>query len=220
MFSVQELGPPAVVRQVKCDGVFGFDEKGGGETRGLGDVAQDGAVHGEQDGHAQDVVTQRVGEHTVVDEDVVPRRTLNTPYQPSQSEIDDHMVDHIPYRHWCRCCLEGFGREASHDRVHGERLIPVVAFDYLFITRRGVVGRQELVDGEEDDPTVLKVIAIRDSASKAITAHAVPRKGVDSQRFSVSCVVDFILWLGYCRVILMSDNEARIVFLFRRRSRR
>ena len=35
------------------------------------------------------------------------------------------------------------------------------------------------------------------------------------QRFSVSCVVDFVLWLGYARVILMSDNETPIVALLR-----
>ena len=158
----------------------------------------------------------RCGKDLVVDdEDVAPRRVLNTPYQPSQSEIDEHMVDHIPFRHWCRCCLEGFGRESPHCRVHGDRVVPIISFDYLFVTRRGVVGKCELKGEEQDDPTVLKVIAVRDSASRAITAHAVPQKGVDSDRFSVSCIVDFVLWLGYSKVILMSDNEKPIIALLR-----
>ena len=37
-------------------------------------------------------------------------------------------------------------------------------------------GRHELKAGEGDDPIVLKAIAVRDSAGKAFTAHAVLTK--------------------------------------------
>ena len=61
--------------------------------------------------------------------------------------------------------------------------------------------------------SVLKVMAIRDSQSKALAAHAVPRKGVDPGRYSVACVVRFVEWLGYRRVILHTDNERAIISL-------
>ena len=34
------------------------------------------------------------------EEEVDPQRTLSTPYQPTQSEIEEHRVGHLPYR--CR----------------------------------------------------------------------------------------------------------------------
>ena len=46
-------------------------------------------------------------EHSVDLEDVAPKRLLPSPYQPTQSEIEEHMVDHIPFRAWCKCCLDG-----------------------------------------------------------------------------------------------------------------
>ena len=49
--------------------------------------------------------------------------------------------------------------------------------------------------------------------SRAVFAHAVPKKGVDEKRCSVNAVVDDVLWLGYAKVILKSDNELAIVKL-------
>ena len=78
-----------------------------------------------------------------------------------------------------------------------------------------MVSRRELGKDEQEDPSVLNVIAMRDGSSKALAARAVPQKGVDPERFTVSCVVDFVLWLGHSRVILMTDNEGPIVSLVR-----
>ena len=43
-------------------------------------------------------------------EDVQPRKTMQTPVLPSQSDIDEHNIDHIPYRAWCDSCVCGRGR--------------------------------------------------------------------------------------------------------------
>ena len=48
------------------------------------------------------------------EEETEPRDSLPTPELPSQSEIDDHNVDHCPYRSWCRFCVEGGAREMAH----------------------------------------------------------------------------------------------------------
>ena len=48
------------------------------------------------------------------EEETAPRDTLPNPELPSQSEIDDHNVDHCPYRSWCRHCVEGRARELTH----------------------------------------------------------------------------------------------------------
>ena len=117
-----------------------------------------------------EVMGEQDFEHTVDEDDVAPRRVLVSPQQPTQSEIDEHMIDHIPFRSWCKCCLEGSGREASHFRLDGERSVPLIAFDYLFITSLGVVLRKDLGAGEEENPDVLKVLAVRDPSSKALAA--------------------------------------------------
>ena len=45
--------------------------------------------------------------------------------------------------------------------------------------------------------------------------HVAPKKGVDEQGFAVDQVVKDIKWLGYSKVILMSDNEPSIVAVLR-----
>ena len=83
------------------------------------------------------------------EEEVVKIPTLPTPYQPTQSEVEDHRVDHLPFRCWCAHCMAGFGREDAHTASLGTRTTPVVSFDYLFMTQRGVFERGEWqpVDG-------------------------------------------------------------------------
>ena len=45
------------------------------------------------------------------------RKTIRvaTPYKPSQAEVDDHYLTHLPYRSWCKHCIRGRGKETSHD---------------------------------------------------------------------------------------------------------
>ena len=61
-----------------------------------------------------------------------PQHVIARPDAPSQSEIDRHVIDHIPYRAWCLECVEGFGREKPHSSSKEEvRSIPMFAFDYM-----------------------------------------------------------------------------------------
>ena len=136
-------------------------------------------------------------------------KTHPSPDLPTQSEIDDHNIDHIPYRSWCRACVEGRGREQGHHSVdYTSRKVPTIGFDYLFLSRRGVFSRKDWV--QESDEKYLKILVVKDFKSKAVFAHAVQRKGVDDTRFAVDALVSDIEWLGYSRIILWSDNEPAI----------
>ena len=88
---------------------------------------------------------ERPGEELVeAEEETAPRDSLPSPELPSQSEIDDHNVDHCPYRAWCRHCVEGRAREMAHKlQDQGTRKISTVSFDYLFVIRRNVFTREE-----------------------------------------------------------------------------
>ena len=95
----------------------------------------------------------------VAEEDAAPKLVSPDPGQPTQSEIDDHNVDHWPYRCWCEACVKGRGVGEAHKseaRRGGGSAVPVIAFDYLFVTSEHVWRREELTD-EENDTGVLKV---------------------------------------------------------------
>ena len=67
------------------------------------------------------------------EEDAEPKKVLPDPGQPTQAEIDEHNVDHYPFRNWCEACVKGRGTGEAHNGS-GESAIPVIAFDYLSIT--------------------------------------------------------------------------------------
>ena len=66
-----------------------------------------------------------------------PIKAKKRPATPSRQEIEDHEIDHYPYRSWCRACVFASGRRDRHasdgeDRADAD--IATVAFDYGFFT--------------------------------------------------------------------------------------
>ena len=86
----------------------------------------------------------------------------------------------------------------------------MISMDYLFITRREVFSVDE---ARWDDPNALKVLVVKDTRSKSVFSFAVPQKGIDQKRFAVDVIFESVLWFGYSRVILKSDNEPAIMKL-------
>ena len=102
----------------------GGEQGHGGEIL-WGDVTSGAPVEGEESTSGkQDLTTQ---DHEAETEEATPIRAAPTPELPSQEEIDRHQIDHIPYRSWCRFCLEGHGREDAHCASEQERSMPVVS---------------------------------------------------------------------------------------------
>ena len=161
----------------------------------------------------QDALPEAEGEIIEADddEDCAPRRVAPDPGAPSQQQIDDHEVDHMPYRSWCPACVEGRGIGDQH-KAGPEGRVPVVSFDYLLVTKKGVRQQGQLLPGEV---VLLKILVVKDSKSKVISAHVVKCKGVDDNGYAVEKLKRDILWFGYRSVILKSDNEPAIVVLLR-----
>ena len=146
-------------------------------------------------------------------QDCAPRRVAPDPGLPTQSEIDEHNVDHWPYRSWCEHCVRGRAVGEPH-RSGPESTVPVIAFDYLFIARGRILKKNEL--SEEDRQNIkLKILVVKDTKSKAIFAHAVRQKGVDDEGYAVARVTEDVQWLGYTKIILKTDGERAIVRLLR-----
>ena len=146
------------------------------------------------------------------EEDIQPRTSVPTPAMPTQSDIDEHRIDHIPYRSWCSDCVEGHGREWKHTSSGNvKRTVPLIPCDYLFNLAKNVYTHDELYVESGDEH--LKVLVAYDSATRALFAHAVPKKGVDEFGYIVDQLTKDVVWLGHSKVMIKSDNEPAILQL-------
>lgn len=137
------------------------------------------AVEEEPDG-------EDAGEHS---QECVAPRILPDPGQPTQMQIDDHRIDHLPFRSWCPECVAGKATGEQHQSRKDEKRIATFSMDYLFLTRSRVVDREALLEGEEVE---MKVLVAKDSKTKTVFAHAVPCKGSDDDGYVVTRVTEDI----------------------------
>jgi len=87
--------------------------------------------------------------------------------------------------------------------------IPIVACDYLIVTKHGIFLKEELGPGAHE--ILLRILVVKDALSKFVSAHVVPVKGLGEDKYAAEKLRRDIVWLGYSRVILKSDNEPAIV---------
>ena len=75
------------------------------------------------------------------EEEVQPAVFKRDPMQPTAAEVEQHRITHLPFRSWCRECVEGraLGERRRCKGDDGERRIPVISFDYFYITSHGLV---------------------------------------------------------------------------------
>ena len=63
-----------------------------------------------------------------------PRKLLD-PKLPSQQEVDEHCLTHLPYRNWCPYCVQGKGKSAPHfKRLPRTDGLTEIHFDYCFMS--------------------------------------------------------------------------------------
>ena len=98
----------------------------------------------------------------IQDEDVEPLKIAPSPIQPSQADIEEHRLTHVPYRSWCPECVEGRGLGEQRGRHAGRaHEIPVVGIDYFYITEHGPQIRSELTSAEDSEGDKLTTDARR-----------------------------------------------------------
>jgi len=55
------------------------------------------------------------------------------PRLPSQRDVEEHNLTHLPYRNWCPVCVKSKGKEMWHTTANDkERTISEYCFDYCF----------------------------------------------------------------------------------------
>ena len=122
------------------------------------------------------------------------------PAQPTEEEVLEHNVTHIPFKSWCELCVAHKGRQDKHHREsHLQSEHSLVSFDFGY------------VDCGTDDP--LTVLFIHDRSTKMM--HAVPTaaKGGKSLPYLTQELCRFVTWLGHQEVWFRTDNEPSTVSL-------
>ena len=152
------------------------------------------------------------------EEEVEPLRKAASPTMPSAAEVEEHRINHIPYRSWCTKCNMGRGlgeQRGSHaGRAHE---VPIIGIDFWYITTGGLKRRDELQGSDEDvksareDGKVIKCLIVRCYATKSVFAHVIPFKGSLEDPYVVDLVCSDVAWLGHVKLILKGDNEKALV---------
>lgn len=122
---------------------------------------------------------------------------------PTQTEVEDHNITHMPYRNWCPHCVRGRGKDLDHRRsIDEDRRVREFAFDYCFMG-----------DDAGDKVTIL---VGRERTTGMTMATVVPLKGSSGQ-FAVLKILDFIKLCGAeeSEAIIKTDQEPAIALLIK-----
>ena len=116
------------------------------------------------------------------------------PAEPTEEEVREHNMTHIPFKPWCELCIAHKSRQDKHHREsHTSSEQSVVSFDFGYADR----GTDE----------TLIMLCIHDRHTKMMHAVPTPSKGGRSLPYLSAELCRFVTWLGYQEVCLRTDNE-------------
>ena len=52
------------------------------------------------------------------------------PWRPTDKEVEEHNVPHLPHRSWCPVCVKARGKGEAHKKVREQGEVPTVSMDY------------------------------------------------------------------------------------------
>jgi hypothetical protein len=139
-------------------------------------------------------------------EEALDPMVMCVPCRPTQEEVDKHNVTHFPFTNWCPGCVRGKARSAPHRTMKKEESeIPVIQIDYGYL-------KEGYIKETRGEGTGKPILIIKDSRSKWVAAHVVPRNGAEAHAIHVlQREIEKIM--GYKKIILRSDQEPAIIDL-------
>jgi len=139
-------------------------------------------------------------------------KVMPRPSAPSQEEIDEHEVSHLPFRTWCSHCVRCKAGSDPHFRLalddKTKHRIPSTSIDYFFMGSEGLSFQDPEIEKD-----ALPLVAQYDESTRCTFAHACPAKGAN-QHVAQELAED-ITWLGHKKLIAKSDQEPAILALKR-----
>jgi hypothetical protein len=127
----------------------------------------------------------------MVYDDVEEPKLAKVPVAPTQQEIEDHNVNHLPFRSWCKHCVRGKSKAHPHKVTDGRISdVPIVSIDYMFM------NQSQSSKEEKGMPNFV----MKDRSTKTVKAYTVTSKGVND--YAVRRLVKSIGELGHKKIIL------------------
>ena len=125
------------------------------------------------------------------------------PRRPTEEEVQEHNVCHIPFRAWCPHCVKGKAMNDPHMRDREEvGEFPTVSIDYCFLH----IGEGEEMERLSSEVTRtnagMPIVVTTDDKTGLIFADVVPRKGNDP--YAIKRVGQNVRLLGYSKVLILS----------------
>ena len=95
------------------------------------------------------------------------------PRVPTQAEVDEHNMTHLPYRSWRTHCVRGRGEAHPHHKSGDEeRDVPEVHMDYCFMGKVDEKAQPILVVKERDTRMMCSMLV---GEKRAVDEHVVKR---------------------------------------------
>ena len=136
---------------------------------------------------------------------------LSSPCEPTVKEICDHQVAaHLPFRNWCKICIDSKGKERDHKKLTKEEkeaeanALPRFGLDYAFFSEE-----LELEEDEEKARGAIKVAVMREKRIQWASAHLAQRKG-GGDEFVAQRLAKDIDTLGCNDVVIRTDQPSKI----------
>lgn len=128
---------------------------------------------------------------------------VRDPKLPSQEEVEEHALTHLPYRAWCCHCVRGKGRSMQHRSLNEKPGIPEIHVDFCFM-------------GKAEDERPKCIVVAKDRETRMIMCTVTPVKG-GGHEFPARRIRAFINELGYehADIAMKSDQEPAILDLVR-----
>ena len=149
-------------------------------------------------------------EYFTVEEDeqqqAVPAKGLKSPDQPTPQERAEHNLTHLPFRSWCKQCIQNKSKSDAHRRQQRNSKAPVVQFDICYFKSLG----------EQKTTPILTGIDVETGMAMAIV---VSNKTQDFN-YHVQCIQSFLMECGRVQAVLsntvvQSDQEEHLISLLK-----
>ncbi len=101
-------------------------------------------------------------------QECVAPRIPPDPGQPTQKQLDDHRVDHLPFRSWCPGNVAGRATGEQHVVRKDPKQIATFSMDHLYCTKSRGTRKEGLEEGEDVE---MKVLVAKDAKSNTISAR-------------------------------------------------
>ena len=166
-------------------------------------------------GQVQQIFEEQVSykdEYFTVEEDeqqqAVPAKGLKSPDQPTPQERAEHNLAHLPFRSWCKQCIQNKSKSDAHPRQKRNSKAPVVQFDFCYFKSLG----------EQKTTPILTGIDVETGMAMAM-AIVVSNKTQDCN-YHVQCIQSFLMECGRVQAVLsntvvQSDQEEHLISLLK-----